>query len=259
MSSVSAMLHHIAYKIVQEQNDSPIACFNNQCNLPIQSIMEEIAKIISIQKITHDVKQYRFEKPAGYSFSPGQATDVSINKPGWQQELRPFTFTSLPSRPYLEFTIKSYRDHSGVTNELDQLKVGDELIIRDVWGAIQYNGEGYFIAGGAGITPFIAILRDLKNRQIVGNNQLFFSNKTPDDIILKSELEEILKEKVFFIITQQNTGSEKAVRINEAYLRENIKDFNRHFYICGPDKMVSELSNTLVKLGAKPDAVIFEK
>ena len=221
--------------------------------------MEEIVKIISIQKITHDVKQYRIEKPAGYSFIPGQATDVSINKPEWKEETRPFTFTCLPSMPYLEFTIKSYRDHSGVTNELDQLKVGDELIIRDVWGAIQYNGEGYFIAGGAGITPFIAILRDLKNREMVGNNQLFFSNKTPDDIILKSELEEILKENVFFIITQQNTGSEKAVRINETFLRENIKDFNRHFYICGPDPMVNEIAGILTGMGASADTVVFEK
>ena len=249
----------LCYPLSIGTRNNTASCFSIQRNLPIQGIMEEIVKIISIQKITHDVKQYRFEKPAGYSFLPGQATDVSINKRGWKEEKRPFTFTCLPSRPYLEFTIKSYRDHSGVTNELDQLKVGDQLIIRDVWGAIQYNGEGYFIAGGAGITPFIAILRDLKNRQIVGNNQLFFSNKAADDIILKSELEEILNGNVFFMITQQNSGSEKAVRINEAYLRENIKDFNKHFYICGPDKMVSELSDTLVSLGAKPDAVVFEK
>jgi ferredoxin-NADP reductase len=221
--------------------------------------MEEIVKIISIHRVTHDVRQYRFEKPQGYSFIPGQATEVSINKPGWKEEKRPFTFTCLPTKPYLEFTIKSYRDHKGVTNELDQLKVGDELIIRDVWGAIQYKGEGYFIAGGAGITPFIAILRDLKNNDRVGNNKLFFSNKTYDDIILKSELEQILNGNAVFIITHQNSGSEKAVRINEAYLRENIKDFNKHFYICGPDRMVLELTDTLVRLGAKPDAVVFEK
>jgi ferredoxin-NADP reductase len=222
-------------------------------------VMEEIVQIISIKPITHDVKQYRFEKPEGYSFIPGQATDVSINKPGWKEKKRPFTFTCLPSKPYLEFTIKSYRDHSGVTNELDQLKVGDELVIGDVWGAIQYKGEGYFIAGGAGITPFIAILRDLKERNLVGNNRLFFSNKTENDIILKSELEEILNGNVFFIITHQRNESEKTIRVNEDYLREHIKDFNCHFYICGPDKMISELSDTLVKLGAKPAAVVFEK
>lgn len=221
--------------------------------------MEKIVKIISIQKVTHDVKQYRLEKPDGYSFIPGQATEVSINKPGWEEERRPFTFTCLASKPYLEFTIKSYRDHDGVTNKLDELNVGDELIIRDVWGAIQYNGEGYFIAGGAGITPFIAILRELKEKNQVGNNKLFFSNKTKADIILKTELEEILHENAVFIITHESSGSEKAVRINEAYLRDAVKDFDKHFYICGPDKMVSDISDTLVRLGAKPKAVVFEK
>ncbi|WDR00201.1 hypothetical protein PSC71_05305 [Devosia sp. J2-20] len=32
----------------------------------------------------------------------------------------------------------------------------------DAWGTIQYQEPGTFIAGGAGVTPFIAILRDLQ-------------------------------------------------------------------------------------------------
>src|SRR3954464_14817859 len=113
--------------------------------------MEAITRIISIEPITHDVNQYRIEKPAGYSFIPGQATEVSINMERWKEERRPFTFTCLGSKPYLEFMIKSYRDHDGVTKQLEQLKPGDELIVRDVWGAIEYRGAGIFIAGGAGI------------------------------------------------------------------------------------------------------------
>src|SRR5262245_37404075 len=120
---------------------------------------EHIVRILSVHDVTHNVRSYKFEKPAGYKFEPGQATEVAINKKGWKEEKRPFTFTSLNERPYLEFTIKSYTDHPGVTNELHSLKPGDELLIHDVWGAIAYKGEGYFIAGGAGITPFIAILR----------------------------------------------------------------------------------------------------
>jgi predicted ferric reductase len=61
----------------------------------------------------------------------------------------------------LEFTIKIYDSHKQVTKELAKLKHGDELIIRDVWGAIEYKGE-VFIAGGAGVTPFIAIFRKLQ-------------------------------------------------------------------------------------------------
>jgi hypothetical protein len=221
--------------------------------------MEHVVKILSIKMVTHDVKQYRIEKPQNYRFIPGQATEVSINLPEWREEKRPFTFTCLNDQPFLEFTIKSYRDHDGVTHQLDKLKVGDELIIRDVWGAISYEGEGYFLAGGAGITPFIAILRELYSKKQMGNNKLFFSNKTKDDIILKEELQEMLGPNVVFILTHESPEKEKGKRINREFLLENVGSFDKHFYICGPDKMVADLNEVLVQLGAKAESVVFEK
>jgi ferredoxin-NADP reductase len=220
---------------------------------------EHIVKILSISKITHNVRRYRYEKPKGYHFTPGQATDVSINKDGWKHERRPFTFTCLNEDPYLEFTIKSYTDHNGVTNELWKLKPGDELIIRDVWGAISYKGEGYFIAGGAGITPFLAILRQLKKDNKLAGNKLFFSNRTADDIILHQELKDMLGDNSVFITTDDDAAGYDHRRIDEAFLNQEVKDFTKHFYVCGPDKMISDINAVLKKLGAKPDAVVFEK
>lgn len=217
--------------------------------------MEQIVKILSIEPVTHDVKHYRIEKPEGYTFQPGQATDVAVNQQKWKQELRPFTFTSLEEWPHLEFTIKSYHDHDGVTNELDHLKPGDELIIHDVWGAITYKGPGYFIAGGAGITPFIAIFRQLYKDNAVANNELFFSNKTSADIIMKQEFETILGESAHFTLTQEG----KKEHIDKDFLTKEVKDFSKPFYICGPDKMVEGISNILKELGANPEALVFEK
>jgi ferredoxin-NADP reductase len=221
--------------------------------------MEEIVKIISIEPVTHDVTRFRVEKPAGYSFVPGQATEVSINKEGWRDERRPFTFTALNEAPYLEFTIKSYRDHSGVTNELSKLEPGDELIIRDVWGAIEYKGPGYFIAGGAGITPFIAILRQLKKENRIEGNTLFFSNRTDRDIIIGDELRAILGENAVFIITDDKSTHHLRGYINEQFLKEHVTDFQKHFYVCGPPPMVEAMQEILGRLGASPDAVVFEK
>ena len=69
--------------------------------------MEEyIVKIIDIEEVTQDVKSFKIEKPKRYSFIPGQATEVSVNVPRLRDEKRPFTFTSLHSSDYLEFTIK---------------------------------------------------------------------------------------------------------------------------------------------------------
>ena len=91
----------------------------------------------------------------------GKLDDLSFYKEGWKDNKHPFTFTGLPIDDYLEFTIKTYPKHKGVTNELLHLKINDELILHDVFGAINYKGEGVFIAGGAGVTPFISIFRYL--------------------------------------------------------------------------------------------------
>ena len=221
--------------------------------------MEYIVSIIEIFQVTHDVKCFRTEKPTGYQYLPGQATDLSINKPGLENEVRPFTFTALISEPYLEFTIKRYADHHGITDKLHQLRPGDELIIRDSWGAIDYKGPGYFIAGGAGITPFIAILRNLYKENKTDGNKLFFSNKKLADIIYREELIKILGKNVVFCLTRDNIEGFENKRIDEKFIRNNITDFKKHFYVCGPDLMVNELVGMLQKTGASTDTLVFEK
>src|ERR1035437_1438822 len=123
---------------------------------------KHVVKIQSIEFITHNVLKIIMDRPPHYNFTPGQATDVTINKPGWKRKKNPFTFTSLPENEFLEFNIKTYPERKGVTNELLKLKAGDELILHEVFGAITYKGQGVFIAGGAGITPFVSIFRFLK-------------------------------------------------------------------------------------------------
>ena len=84
-------------------------------------IMEEhVVKIISVTNVTHDVKCFRVEKPKGYEFNSGQATDISINSPELKNEKRAFTFTSLSSDSYLEFTIKCYPQRNSITNLIHQ-------------------------------------------------------------------------------------------------------------------------------------------
>jgi ferredoxin-NADP reductase len=219
---------------------------------------EHILKIISIEPVTHNVKHFKVEKPQGYQFIPGQATEVAINKPQWKDERRPFTFTSLNEWDHLEFTIKIYSDHDGVTNQLGQLKAGDELLLHDVWGAIQYKGEGIFIAGGAGVTPFIAIFRQLRKDHKLGNNKLIFSNKRHNDIILKDEFTAMLGDNFINTLTQEEVAGYDHHKIDEEYLRQKIGDFSQHFYICGPDAMVKDVQTILQKLVAADNLITVE-
>lgn len=221
--------------------------------------MSHIIKILSTHYVTHNVKEFNVEKPEGFTFIPGQATDLSINEDGWKDKKNPFTFTCLTDDDHLQFTIKIYPGSGeGVTKHLSELEPGDELIISDAWGAIEYKGPGYFIAGGTGITPFLAILRNLNRQNKLAGNTLFFSNRTKDDIILSDELKAMLGGNALFTTTDDG-GPGDHRRIDADFLKAEVKDFGKHFYVCGPDAMVADINKTLEELGAKADLVVFER
>ena len=217
-----------------------------------------ILKIVSINNLTHDVLRITTNKPVGFDFKPGQAANLAINKSGWLKEKRPFSFTNLPSNNALEFTIKTYPEQENVTNELLELKQDDELVLHDVFGAITYNGQGVFIAGGAGITPFISIFRNLKANNEIGKNRLLFANKTRADIILGSDFQDLLCEAFVNILSDEQVENYHYGRVTEKFIKENVTDFTQQFYICGPPPMIKDVEKQLVNLGVNKDQITKE-
>ncbi|MFD2909102.1 flavodoxin reductase [Flavobacterium ardleyense] len=215
--------------------------------------------IQSIQKVTPDVLRIVTNKPDGFDFTPGKATELAINKVGWESQKRPFTMTSLPKGDKLEFMIKTYPKREGVTNEMLDLKQNDELLVGDVFGAIDYKGEGVFIAGGAGVTPFISILRQLKANKEMGHNKLIFANKTKSDIILEQEFNSLLGDSFINILSDEDEEGYAFGRITEEFLKENIQNLKQHFYLCGPPPMITAIEAILMDLGIDEKLIIKEE
>lgn len=221
--------------------------------------MPHTVTILDIADVTHNVKRFRIEKPAGYSFEPGQATEVAVDKEGWRDERRPFTFTGLTKESFLELTIKIYPDHDGVTEQIGKLREGDRLILDDPWGTIQYKGKGCFIAGGAGVTPFIAIIRDLRAKGELAGNTLVFSNQEERDIILRQEFEAADGLKCIFTVTEQPSSSLLGGLVDKNFLEKHVDDFEQKFYVCGPPQMIEDVTDALKDLGADVDSITFEE
>lgn len=216
-------------------------------------------EILEIEAVTHDVRRFVTSKPEGFEFKPGQATEVAMAKDGWREEKRPFTFTSLPTDPNLEFTIKIYPERDGVTDRLGELEVGDELIIGEAWGAIQYQGPGTFIAGGAGVTPFIAIFRELEKTEKLEGNRLIFSNHSEDDVILAGELRRLFGDRALYTLTEGSSDHYETSRIDRDFLKNEISDFEQNFYVCGPPEMVEDVVADLRDLGVSEDHIVREE
>lgn len=222
--------------------------------------MAQAVKIQKIEPLTHNVLQIILDRPEGISYKPGQACDVSINKDGWRDEVHPFTFVSLEENgEIIEFNIKTYPERNGVTNKLCSLEPGDELLIGDVFGAIQYKGEGMFLAGGAGVTPFVAIFNMLERDNKVGHNTLLFGNKTENDIILKDKFKNVVGDNFINVLSEESAEGYEHGYIDADLIKKYDKDDLKYYYVCGPEPMVESVVNDLKSIGIKEDQIVTEE
>lgn len=211
-----------------------------------------------IKPVTHDTYQLTFDRPADFDFEAGQATHFALDQDGWRDEDRPFTMTSLPDqKDKLEFVIKSYPSHDGVTEKVPNLKAGDQVIADNTAGAITDHGPGVFIAGGAGITPFIAILRSHAKMGEM-DCHLIFANETDKDIILQEEFDQMAGLKTSYLVSGQSDTAHISGKPDKDMLSKLIADFDQTFYVCGPGDMVDAVRSSLKDLGAAEDKIITE-
>lgn len=220
---------------------------------------QHVSTLLMSTFVTHDVKRFVLTKPDGFTFKPGQGVELAINQSDWKEESRPFTPTGHVNDRVLEFTIKAYPEHEGVTQQLHQLEPGAEFLISEPFGTIQYQGPGVFLAGGAGITPFISILRDQEKKGNIGQSTLIFSNKTPADIIYEKELRRYLKSRCILTCTDEAAPGYTKQTLDEQFLSDQIDHFDQPFYVCGPPGFMDAMTEALKSLGADPESLIFEK
>ncbi len=213
-------------------------------------------EILGIDRLTHNVRRYLLARPEGYRFLAGQATEAALDRDGWREKKRPFTFSGRVGDAGLEFIIKSYSDHDGMTKRLWELEKGDTLLIDDPWETIPYEGPGTFIAGGAGITPFLALLRWLSDDKKLAGHRLIFSNTRAEDIIVRSELEAMAELDLVLTVTGERVEGLLNERIDAGFLDEYVPDVSGLFYLCGPDAMTAAIQSALVDKGADPDKVL---
>ena len=220
--------------------------------------MATITKIKSIEHLTHDVLRVVLNKPEGLTYIPGQAADIALNKPDWNEKKNCFTFTSLPEDDHIEFTIKTYPEHHGMTNELLSAQPGDEVIIYDSFGDIYFKGPGIFIAGGAGVTPFIAILKNLQKQNKLEGNKLIFANKGKADIILEDYFDSMLDKDFINVLSNEDLDGYEHGYISPELIKKYSEGNLKYYYLCGPPPLMEAVEGHLASLGISEDFIVKE-
>jgi len=218
--------------------------------------------ILMTEFVTHDVKRFIVNKPDGFNFTPVQGIELIIDLDEWREEEgRPFTPTNLANDQVLEFIIKRYPDHKGVTDKLHTLAPGNNLRISAPFGTISYKGPGVFIAAGAGITPFLAIFRQLALDNTIAKQKLIFSNKTPADVICEKELRYYFGHNCHLLCTRESGPTYVKGHVDRSYLEKTIenKEHYKYVYVCGPEKFVEDVSTIVKELGIAAESIVYEE
>ncbi len=118
-----------------------------------------------------------------------------------------------------------------------------------------------FAAGGTGITPFVAMLRQAQAQGWPRPITLLYGNRHPDDVPFASELRRMARANPSFrvVFVYSDAPGAKRVRkgfIDRALIQDVVEAPGEHsFFLCGPEPMLKLVRGELEALGLPPRRV----
>jgi ferredoxin-NADP reductase len=225
------------------------------------------------EEIAAGTMAFHFEKPAGFSFKPGQAIDLILMKPPSAEAASGRHAFSLVSAPFQStLTIATRLRDSAFKRALQALPIGAPVGLEGPFGSLTLHSNrarpAVFIAGGIGITPFMSILRQAARDELPQRLVLLYSNRRPEDAAFLAELEELERRNRNFRLVATMTEMDKSSRPwrGETGLidQDRVMSINKElaepiYYTAGPPLMVAGLRETLASAGINDDDVRSEE
>jgi len=218
-----------------------------------------------------DTKTINLKWPEGYDidFKTGQFITVHwLDTPSYN---RAFSLSSCAlDRGFYEITVK--RDGKMGTRIVDWAKAGDKMGVLPPTGRFlpvyEPNKHLICIAGGSGVTPFRAFVREATRRELETKITILYSVRTTNDIIFNDEFHQMELDNPnfdFYVtctrLVPEDPWTGRRGRINADWVKERIHDLpNTVFYACGPNELV-EFAEALVlrDLGVPKNQMKVEK
>lgn len=199
-----------------------------------------------------------------FDYKPGQFMFVSLKRDGKTSEEHPFTISSSPAREEVCFTPKELGDF---TSTIKDTKTGDKAYIDGPYGVFSFlNVPGdklVFIAGGIGITPFLSMLRYMKDKNISKEVFLFWGNKSEKEMPFPDEFKELSEELAGFtfvpVMSNQEDWPHEKGHITGDLIKKYVENYKEYeFFICGPPPMLKAVLKALADMGVSEEKIHVE-
>jgi ferredoxin-NADP reductase len=239
----------------------------------VAAIEWQVATVTALHAETPRVKTISLNVPGWTAHRPGQHVDVRLTAQDGYQAERSYSIASAPGQhQQIDLTVERVTDGEVSPFLIDVLMQGDRFEVRGpiggyfVWDAIDTEPL-LLIAGGSGIVPLMAMIRQRARSGSAVACTLLFSSRTPEDVIYAGELEQLsarddgLRVVYTFTRTQPPGWTGYARRIDAQMLGEIIEQTGRaaQVFVCGPTPLVESAAQGLVGLGLAPAQIKTER
>jgi propane monooxygenase reductase subunit len=233
-------------------------------------IVEATTEVEAVEDLTHDIRRLvlRVREPAELTYNAGQYMDIRI--PGTEDEHRSFSMANLPADGRLEFMIKIYEGghFSGLLANAAGIAVGDELHCTGPYGVFTLRKTSprplVFIAGGAGMAPILALLRQLADEGSDRPARFYYGARTEADLfaldeikLLKAELPQLEFVPALSEADSPWDGEEGLITDVVDRKEEDLEEIDA--YLCGPPPMVEAAIALLERRGCAESRIYFDK
>lgn len=229
-------------------------------------------KINSIKALTADASSIGFEVPTSlkdlFQYRSGQYINLKASING-EEVRRSYSLCSAPSEGTLEVGVK--RIPNGVFSSFatQKLSLGDTLEVGEPEGRFVYDHKAKNVtafAAGSGITPIYSILKTALEAGDDTHFTLVYGNKTPEQTLFYEELKGLevshpSQLKILWVFSQSNEENSRFGRIDSSivkYALKNTGQLSTAFYLCGPEAMINETKETLLKNDFEENQIHFE-
>lgn len=220
-------------------------------------------ELMDMTIVSKNTAIYRFKLYKDYDtleIPVGQHVGVRVTIDG-KQYVRYYTpISNQYDEGFFDLMIKSYKDGT-VSKYFAGLNVGELVEFKGPVGRINYQPnmakEIYMIAGGSGITPMLQVMGGIVTTpEDTTKVSLLYANDSPNDILLKEELDELASKypyfKVEYVLKDAPanwTGHKGLVtkELLEQFLPSASDD--RKVFVCGPKPMETNVLNWTNELG----------
>ncbi|MBN2221650.1 MAG: hypothetical protein JW708_05525 [Vallitaleaceae bacterium] len=204
------------------------------------------------------------------TYQPGQFGFFRFLSDRISDEEHPFSISSVDKGDgSLSITIKELGDFTSKIGEIEQ---GTQVVVDAPYGSLSYmkhrkERDLVFIAGGVGITPMISMMTSLYESDFSGNITLVWGMKNQEDFIFKEEWEQYRQKmpnlKIIPVMSREPDYQGEKGYINYTLLEKvfNEEEVNKAtgFYLCGPNKMMDLVIQSLTELGIAKKRIHHEK